>query len=201
MVRPIFQDDVLKQLIQTALDRNYDLRIASERVLETGPVWGQPVRICSRQPAPQPNSTRSIISEIGSFRFLPPGFNPDVSYTQAGFTLGWELDVWGRLRRLTESARAQYLASGEARRGVITTLLADVTSRYFQLRELDLELEIARKTRDTAENSLRLPRCAGIAVSLPASTSTSQRQFLYTATAQIANIERLIGQTETQSIC
>ena len=74
-----------------------------------------------------------------------------MSYKQAGFSLGWELDVWGRIRRLTEAARAQYFATEEARRGVITTLVSDVTSTYFGLREADLELEIAKKTRDVAE--------------------------------------------------
>ena len=66
----------------------------------------------------------------------------------AGFTLGWELDVWGRLRRLSEAARAQYLATDEARHGVLTTLVADVTQTYLSLRALDFELEIATRTRD-----------------------------------------------------
>jgi NodT family efflux transporter outer membrane factor (OMF) lipoprotein len=192
----LFQDDVLKQLIRTALDRNYDLRIASERVLEARARLGSARSNLFPTAGASAQFNANNNSEIGAFRFLPRGVDPDVSYTQAGFTLGWELDVWGRLRRLTESARAQYLASDEARRGVITTLLADVSSRYFQLRELDLELEIARKTRDIAENSLRLTtlrRNRGVATGLDVHQS---EQFLYTATAQIANIERLIGQTE-----
>jgi NodT family efflux transporter outer membrane factor (OMF) lipoprotein len=192
----LFQDDVLKQLIQTALERNYDLRIAAERVLESRARLG----ITRSNLLPTFNGTAQYTannsSEIGSIAFLPAGRKADVSYTQAGFTLGWELDVWGRIRRLTESARAQYLASDEARRGVITTLVADVTTHYFQLRELDLELDIARKTREIAENSLRLTtlrRNSGAATGLDVHQS---EQFLYTATAQIAVIERSIGQTE-----
>src|SRR5207249_4766616 len=87
-------------------------------------------------------------SKVGQFK-LPSGSSllSDVSYTQAGFRLGWELDVWGRLRRLTEAARAQYLASEEGRRGVVTTLVSDVMTNYFRLRELDLDLSIALKNR------------------------------------------------------
>ena len=90
-------------------------------------------------------------SQRGANRGIPAGADTDVSYTQAGFSLGWELDVWGRLRRLSEAARAQYLATEEARRGVITTLVADVSETYLALRALDLELEIARRTRDVGD--------------------------------------------------
>ncbi len=69
-----------------------------------------------------------------------------MSYTQAGVALAWELDFWGRVRRLNESARAQYLATEEGRRGVVVSLIGDVTGGYFTLRERDLELEIARHT-------------------------------------------------------
>jgi NodT family efflux transporter outer membrane factor (OMF) lipoprotein len=192
----LFHDDVLKQLVQTALDRNYDVRIAAERVLETRAQLG--ITKSNQYPtfagATQFNST--ITSRIGAQRFIPPGIGIDVSYTQADFTVGWELDIWGRLRRLTEAARAQFLASEEARRGVTTTLVADVTSRYFQLREQDLELEIAHKTREVAENGLRLTtlrRNRGAATGLDVHQA---EQLLYTATAQIASIERSVGQTE-----
>jgi NodT family efflux transporter outer membrane factor (OMF) lipoprotein len=192
----LFQDDVLKQLVQTALDRNYDIRIAAERVFETRAQLG--ITKSNQYPtfAATAQFTAAINSREGAQRFIPPGVNIDSSYTQAGFTVGWELDIWGRLRRLTESARAQYLASEEARRGVTTTLVADVSSRYFQLRELDLELEIARKTREIAENGLRLTtlrRNRGAATGLDVHQA---EQLLYTATAQIANIERTVGQTE-----
>jgi multidrug efflux system outer membrane protein len=192
----LFQDNVLKQLVKTALERNYDLRIAAERVLEARAQLG----IQRSELFPTLNATGEFSavrsSRIGSIPFLPPGANTDVSFTQAGFTLGWELDVWGRLRRLTEAARAQYLASEEARRGVITTLVADVTTTYFGLRELDLELAIARQTLDIAENGLRLTtlrRNRGVATGLDVRQA---EQLLYTATGQIAAIERLMGQTE-----
>lgn len=192
----LFQDDVLKQLVKTALERNYDLRIAAERVLEARAQFG--IQRSELFPTLNASGEFSAVrsSRIGSIPFLPPGASTDVSFTQAGFTLGWELDVWGRLRRLTEAARAQYLASEEARHGVITTLVADVTTTYFGLRELDLELAIAHQTRDIAENGLRLTtlrRNRGVATGLDVRQA---EQLLYTATGQIAAIERLIGQTE-----
>jgi NodT family efflux transporter outer membrane factor (OMF) lipoprotein len=119
-----------------------------------------------------------------------------VSYVQAGFSLGWELDVWGRLRRLSESARAQYLATEEARHGVVTTLVADVADSYLALRALDHELEIAERTRDVATNSLQLVevrRTGGVASGLDLRQA---EQLLYTATGQIASLERDITQAE-----
>ena len=82
---------------------------------------------------------------------VPPGTSLDVSYTQAGAALSWELDLWGRLRRLTESARAQYLATEEARHGVIVSLIGDVAGAYFTLRE----------TRPGTGNRARHPRHRG----------------------------------------
>jgi multidrug efflux system outer membrane protein len=193
----LFKDEVLTQLVSTALQDNFDLRIAAERVLEARAQLG----ITRSELAPTLNATGEVnsvrTSQIGQFR-LPAGsgFFSDVTYNQAGFTLAWELDVWGRLRRLTEAARAQYLASEEARRGVVTTLVSDVTTAYFQLRELDLELDIARKSRTSAENSLRLTivrRNRGVATGLDVHQA---EQFLYSTSGQIASIERSIAQTE-----
>ena len=95
---------------------------------------------------------------------------------------------------MTEAARAQYLGTEEARRGVQTALIADVATNYFQLRELDLELEIANQTRVNALNGLRLTTVRhdrGAATGLDVSQA---EQFLYTAMAQIASIQREIGQ-------
>ncbi|MCU1261412.1 MAG: efflux system, outer rane lipoprotein NodT family, partial [Bryobacterales bacterium] len=192
----LFKDDKLTETVNLALAQNYDLQIAASRVLEARAQLG----ITRADLFPHISGTAAFTasrgSSIGSFNFIPSGTNLDVSYTQAGFSLGWELDVWGRIRRLTESARAQYFGTEEARRGVITTLVSDVTSTYFELREADLELEIAKRTRDTAEHSLNLTtvrRQGGLASSLDVRQA---EQFLYTATSQIAADERQIEQTE-----
>jgi multidrug efflux system outer membrane protein len=192
----LFQDPVLTELVTIALRQNYDIRIAAERVLQARAQLG----ITRSELLPTLDAdgrfSANRNSRIGANQLLPRSTNTDVSYTQAGFSLSWELDIWGRIRRLNESARAQYLASEEARRGVTTTLVADVTTGYFALRELDLELEIARKTRDIAENSLRLTRLRqqrGVATGLDVHQA---EQLLHTATAQIAASERAIAQAE-----
>lgn len=192
----LFQDDTLKQIVTTALEHNFDLGIASERVLQARAQY----QIDRAQEFPflsaQAGFSAVRQSSVGSFRFLPRGTPLDASYTQAGAALSWELDVWGRLRRLTESARAQYLATEEGRRAVIVSLIGDVMSNYFSLRERDLEANIARQTRDIAQDSLKLVQLRhtrGAATGLDVSQA---EQFLYTATAQIASAERDIEQTE-----
>jgi NodT family efflux transporter outer membrane factor (OMF) lipoprotein len=192
----LFRDDQLTQLVSTALKQNFDLRIAAERVLQARAAYG----ITRADQFPQVDASASVnaarASQIGANRAIPPGANTSVSYVQAGFSLGWELDVWGRLRRLSESARAQYLATEEARHGVVTTLVADVADSYLALRALDHELEIAERTRDVATNSLQLVevrRTGGVASGLDLRQA---EQLLYTATGQIASLERDITQAE-----
>ena len=192
----LFHDDTLKQLVDTALAQNFDLKIAAERVLEARAQLG----VIQAARLPNIDATGGFDlqrgSRIGSSKFVPAGVSLDTSYTQAGFSLGWELDVWGRVRRLNEAARAQYLASEEGRRGVVTTLIADVSSTYFQLRELDLELDIARQNRTVGEDNLRLTtlrKNRGAATGLDVYQA---QQLLYTATAEIAALERAIAQTE-----
>lgn len=193
----LFHDDTLKRLVDTALQQNFDLQIAAERVLEARAQLG----VIQAARLPNIDATGAFTlnrgSRIGSFPLAPPpGVSLDSSYTQAGFSLGWELDVWGRVRRLNESARAQYLASEEGRRGVVTTLIADVTTQYFQLRELDLELDIATQNRKVGEDNLRLTtlrKNRGAATGLDVHQA---EQLLYTATAEIVALEREIAQTE-----
>ncbi len=192
----LFQDEALTRLVSAALERNFELRIAAERVLQARAVLG----ISRADQFPTVDASvdlnASRLSQTGANRGLPAGASTDVSYTQAGFSLGWELDVWGRLRRLTEAARAEYLATEEARRGVITTLVADVSETYLTLRALDLEREIAVRTRDAATESLRLVqarRTSGAASGLDVRQS---EQLLFTTTGEIASIEREIAQTE-----
>ena len=152
----LFQDDTLKQLVGTALQQNFDLRIAAERVLEARAQYG--ITRGGLLPALDVDAgfTSSRSSSVGSARFVAPGTNLSSSFTQVGAALSWELDLWGRVRRLSEAARAEYLATDEARHGVTVSLISDVMTNYFALRERDLELEIARSTRDIAQDNLRL---------------------------------------------
>ncbi|MBZ5607422.1 MAG: efflux transporter outer membrane subunit [Acidobacteriia bacterium] len=191
----LFQDDTLTQLGRTALEQNFDVRIAAERVLEARAQIG----ITGSELYPSVDAsgqfTASQASAIGSFPF--PGGRPfRTAYTQAGVALSWELDLWGRVRRLTEAARAQYLATEEVRHGVVISLIGDVTTTYFALREQDLELEIAQRTRDAAQDNLRLIQLRKDRGAANGLEVHQAEQFLYAATAQIASTQRAIGQGE-----
>ena len=192
----LFGDDTLTALVKTALQQNFELRIAAERVLQARAAYG----ITRADQFPSVGVSADLIaarsSQRGANRAIPAGVNTDVSYTEGGFSLGWELDVWGRLRRLSEAARAQYLATEEARHGVVTTLIADVSQTYLAVRALDLELEIAKRTQGVANDSLRLTetrRTSGVASGLDVRQA---EQLLFTATGQIAAIEREIALAE-----
>jgi NodT family efflux transporter outer membrane factor (OMF) lipoprotein len=192
----LFRDDQLTQLVATALKDNFEVRMAAERVLQARAAFG--ITRSNQFPAADVSADVNAVrsSRTGANTALPAEADTSVTYLQAGFSVGWELDVWGRLRRLSEAARAQYLATEEARRAVITTLVADVTQTYLAIRELDLELEIARRTRDLATESLRLidaRRTGGVASGLDVRQA---QQLLFTARAQIASVEREIAQAE-----
>jgi multidrug efflux system outer membrane protein len=192
----LFRDETLTGLVKTALQENFELRIAAQRVLQARAAYG--ITRAAQWPSVDVSAdvTAARSSKVGANRGIPANVDTSVSYTQAGFSLGWELDVWGRLRRLSEAGRAQYLATEEARHGVITTLVADVSETYLALRAFDLELEIARRTRDVANDNLRLTearRSSGVASALDVRQA---EQLLFTATGQIAAIEREIAQSE-----
>jgi multidrug efflux system outer membrane protein len=194
----LFDDAQLTEYIQTALDKNYDLRIAVARVLEQRAQAG----IVRSELFPTVSASLGLTtarsSQNGQTSF-PPNFpiKLEAEYSQIGGGLAsWEIDVWGRLRRLTEAARAEYLASEDNRRGVVTTLIASVASAYFQLCELDLELAIAERTVITREDGLRLTtarRDRGVTSSIEVRQA---EDLLYTANATIAQIQREIEQTE-----
>jgi NodT family efflux transporter outer membrane factor (OMF) lipoprotein len=192
----LFHDPTLTTLLRTALAQNNDLKIAAERVLEARAQYGiaRSNLFPSLDATGQFTATRA--SSVGSYTFVPPGLNLAASYTQAGFALSWEVDLWGRLRRLTESGRAQFLASEEARHGVLATVIADVSSNYLSLLETDMELEIAQRTRDIAENGLKLTELRHRQGVVTALDVRQAEELLYTATAQIAAAERLRGETE-----
>ena len=192
----LFQDESLKQLVSTALEHNFDLGIATERIQQARAQY----HITRADEFPFLNAQGSFSSQrqssVGSFRFLAAGTDLSSTYTQVGAGVTWDIDLWGRLRRLSESARAQYFATEEARRAITVSLIGDVVTRYFTLRERDLELEIANQTRDMAQDGLRLVQLRhdrGAATGLDVHQA---EQFLYTATAQIASTMRDIEQTE-----
>jgi len=140
-----FQDPVLNQLIKTAINENKDLRIAAARVEEAS------ARIQSAKSEfyPQVGYGGSASRRQDSEELIYP-FGSLVDRTNSRFqgflNASWELDVWGRIRRQSEAARADYLATEEARRGVILTLVSAVASSYIDLLRLDRQLEVANET-------------------------------------------------------
>lgn len=192
----LFDDQTLNGIVNNALAHNFDLRIAYARVEQARAQLG--ITRANQLPFFDLSGglTTGQSSSIGSVSFIPAGTNLSTTYSQVGLGLSWELDIWGRLRRLTEAARAQYLASDEGRRFVTVTLVSDTITAYLQLLEQDSELRIGQQTRELAQNSLRLVelrRTGGAATGLDVSQA---EQLLYTATAQIAAAQRTIAQTE-----
>ncbi len=194
----LFNDPVITDLVKTALRQSYDVQAATQRVLESRAQLG----ITQSQLYPNLTASGGFSaqrgSSIGSTTFIPPGLNLASSYTNAGINVSWEIDIWGRIRRLTESARAQYLAQEEARHAVLASLVADVITTYLTLRELDLELDISRREREIGENGLRLTNLRKERGVVTALDVRQAEQILYAATAQIAATERALADTENQ---
>jgi outer membrane protein, multidrug efflux system len=187
----IFADEQLHELIRAALTENYDLRVAVARVLQAR---AQLIGTRANQFPFIDANAEAIYSRGEGDR--PPLTNQETFEPLGTVDLSFELDLWGRLRRATESAWADLLASEEARRTVVMTLVSDVATAYFQLRELDLELEIARRTLESRRASLRLVQTreeVGVASFLEVRQAET---LLYTAAAASPDIERRITQTE-----
>lgn len=149
------KDDTLKKLITTAIVQNYDARLASEKILEAQARLG--IARSSQYPnvsgAAQYLTTK--VSEIGTTPVLP-GSPLTVQAYQANLQASYEIDFWGKYSRATDSARFDMLSSEEAVNTVLMTLVSEVATSYFQLREYDMELEISKMTLESREESLTL---------------------------------------------
>jgi multidrug efflux system outer membrane protein len=147
-----FHDETLRQLITTSLANNYDLRIAVARVEQA-----RAVAMEARSPM-FPQIGYRLDADRGqgtSFGNPFPGLKTGNTFLGAA-NAAWEVDLWGRIRRLDEAGQARLLASEEARRGVIVSLVSGVAQAYYELLELDLQLDIARQTTNSFADSLKL---------------------------------------------
>src|SRR5262245_43446924 len=194
----LFKDSQLQELIRTALVQNYDLRIAVARVDAARANLG--ITRADQFPNIAASGEFTTVRNSASGAFpLPQGVGLNRSFGGVALNLlSFEVDLWGRLRRATEAARADLLASEENRKAVITTLVSDVASAYFNLIELDQELEIAKRTLTSREGSLdliRTRRQGGVATLLELRQG---EQLVYTAQQAIPNIEQFIEVTENQ---
>ena len=194
----VFKDSQLQDLINTASTQNYDIREAVARVSAARAQLG----ITRANQFPDITGTADITkqrnSTKGSFP-LPPGISRDRTFgTVLLNLLSFEIDVWGRLRKQTEAARAQLQASEEDRKTVMTTLVSDVATSYFNLLELDLELDVAKRTLAARQNSLRLIKVrqqGGVATMLDVRQA---EQLVYSASQEVPDVERQIEQTENR---
>jgi outer membrane protein, multidrug efflux system len=186
----IFQDEQLRVLIRTALQQNYDVRIAASRILEAKAQLG--IRRADQFPT---LSAGAGIADVRSARstFLPAF---ETSTGQVNLSAAWELDFWGKFRRATEAARANLLASVWARQEVVSTLVANVAAAYFQLRALDLQLEISRRTLDSRQESLRLTQILANGGATSLLDVRQAEQLVFTAGAEIPALEQQVEQQE-----
>jgi multidrug efflux system outer membrane protein len=186
----VFQDDQLRTLIRTALTQNYDSRIAASRVLEAQAQLG----IARADQFPSVGAGAGISDTRNSQSKFLPAF--ETSTGQVNLAAAWELDFWGKYRRATEAARANLIASEWARREVLSTLVANVASGYFQLRALDLQLEISKRTLNSRQESLRLTRILADGGSTTLLDVRQAEQLVFTASAEIPVLEQQIEQQE-----
>jgi multidrug efflux system outer membrane protein len=186
----IFQDEQLRTLIRTAVVQNYDSRIAASRVLEARAQLG----ITRADQFPSVGAGAGISDTRNSQSKFLPAF--ETSTGQVNLAATWELDFWGKYRRATEAAKANLIASEWARREVLSTLVANVASAYFQLRALDLELEISKRTLNSRQESLRLTRILADGGSTTLLDVRQAEQLVFTASAEIPVLEQQIEQQE-----
>jgi outer membrane protein, multidrug efflux system len=182
----VFQDPQLQELIRTALKQNYDLQIATERI--------------NAARAQVAIARSSLFPQVaGNANFLggrEGTFQTKYNFLQLTADAAFQLDFFGKLRRATEAARAQLLATQDAQQTVILTLVSDVASDYFTLLQLDLMLQITHETVKTQQDSVHLTNLRlqhGVATRLDV---LQAQQTLDTANAQIPDLERQISQEE-----
>ena len=190
----VFHDDTLQSLIRTALTNNYDLRIAVTRVAQARALAAQ--ARAGFFPQVDYAVTAGAGKNIANNSPSPTGTSGSVF--AADVNASWEIDLWGRIRRLNEAARAQFLASEEARRDVTISLIAQVAQDYFQLLALDRQLEIARQSTNSFGQSLKIFNQrlqGGVASKLETSSAEA---LMDSAAAMIPGLEQQIAQQENQ---
>ncbi len=150
----VFQDTILKNLITEALGSNYDVKIAAARVQEARAQVG--VARSEYFPAIDYNVGAQRTRFSGALLGLS-GAGPSTNNLYYGFlSASWEIDIWGRIRRSNEAARASLFATEDARRGIWLTLVSDLGQAYFELLALDVRLDIARNSTDAYQGTYRV---------------------------------------------
>jgi len=186
----VFQDSQLQALIREALAQNYDVRIAATRVVQAQAALG----ITRADQYPTITAGVSATNERFAQTRITPAF--ETSPIQVNLALAWELDFWGKFRRATEAARAELLATEWGQKAVISSLVSNVATAYFQLLELDSEMQISRGALDSRKESLRLVEIRAKGGTTSLMDVRQSEQLVYTAAAAIPDLERRIEQQE-----
>jgi len=189
----LLQDEELQKLIRISLEENKDLKRAVASVEE----FQARLFIARTDFIPQLSASANAPSFGRKSNFLVPGFpNPFNYYLQGN--LSWELDIWGRIRRSNEAARGDLLGREEGRRAVILQLVSGVAEAYFDLLQFDMQLDIARRTLKSWEESVRIAQARlrqGMTSRLDADQFEAERA---NAAARAAELERQMIQKENQ---
>lgn len=180
----LFKDPELQRLIRAGIQNNYDVRIAASRIEQAQGQLG----VTRSQQFP------TISGGPGFNTQALPGFAFHYFQLQALFS--WDIDFWGKYRRATEAARASLLATEWNQREVISTLVSNIAIAYFELRELDLELEIANQTLASRRESLQLTQTLANGGAAAMIDVRQAEQLVETAAEVIPDTERQIGVQE-----
>jgi multidrug efflux system outer membrane protein len=187
----LFQDPALQQLIRTALKQNFDIRIAAARVEQAE----AQLSITRASEFPAVNAGAQDFTQRNA-KIAPifPAYQAHAA--QVDLSVIWNLDFWGRYRRETEAARATLLASEWGRRAVLSSLVSGVATAYFELRELDQALQVARDTLTSRENSLRLTKVLAVHGSASQLDLRQAEELVYAAAEEVPDLERQVAQQE-----
>src|SRR5258708_32659573 len=178
-------------MIHAAIAENYEVRIAAARVLEAQAQVG----ITRANQFPSANVGADVFSQQNAkVSKLFPAYQ--VNGGDLNLSVIWNLDFWGKYRRQTEAARAQLLATEWGQRAVISSLVANVATAYFQLRALDSELEISQRTMASRQQSLRLTQTLESHGGASGLDVSQAEQLVYTASATLPDLERQNQQQE-----
>jgi multidrug efflux system outer membrane protein len=190
----LFEDPELRQLVAAALGANTDLRIAATRVEQARAQLG----VARAVRYPEIDAGAAATTNRFSDTVPPRDQGGETGLLSTTVALAFEVDLWGRLRRAAEAARAELLATQEARHTVVMALVADVAAAYLRLRQLDLELQITRRSLASRQGSLDLVRErveAGLTTALDLRQAEAE---LASTAAQVPELERQVAQTEHQ---
>ena len=186
----VFEDEQLQSLIRAALQQNYDVRIAAERVLAAQ----AQLRITRSDQYPSAGVGVGGVTERQSSSPMSPSYRWDYLQLQGGAS--WNLDFWGKYRKATEAARANLAQTEWGKRLVMSTLVSNVAAAYFQLRAYDLELDITQRTLASRQESLRLTRILSDHGSATLVDVRQAEQLVFAASATLPSLQQQIEQEE-----